>query len=157
MNHALFETLQERGYVYQCTNLQAVKTLLESDQKITFYLGNDTTADSLHIGHFFALMMFRHLQNAGHHGIVVIGGATAMIGDLYSEGILGYRDRNRAHVGLHRLCKAGRLPPVGVGSRLGESQRDPLICEARLHRVRQEPKGLPQQSRNLAGTGSHAP
>lgn len=39
MNHALFETLRERGYVYQCTDLQAVKSLLESDQKITFYLG----------------------------------------------------------------------------------------------------------------------
>ena len=81
MNHALFETLRERGYVYQCTDLQAVKSLLESDQKITFYLGIDPTADSLHIGHFFALMMFRYLQDAGHHGIVVIGGATAMIGD----------------------------------------------------------------------------
>ena len=81
MNHSLFETLRERGYIYQCTNLQAVKTLLESEQKITFYLGIDPTADSLHIGHFFALMMFRYLQDAGHHGIVVIGGATAMIGD----------------------------------------------------------------------------
>ena len=81
MNHSLFETLRERGYIYQCTNLQAVKALLESEQKITFYLGIDPTADSLHIGHFFALMMFRYLQDAGHHGIVVIGGATAMIGD----------------------------------------------------------------------------
>ena len=72
--NSLFETLRERGYVYQCTNLQAVKALLESEQKITFYLGIDPTADSLHIGHFFALMMFRYLQDAGHHGIVVIGG-----------------------------------------------------------------------------------
>lgn len=81
MNRSLFERLQARGYLYQCTDLSAVRSILESDQKITFYLGIDPTADSLHIGHFFALMLFRYLQEAGHHGIVVIGGATAMIGD----------------------------------------------------------------------------
>lgn len=81
MSKTLFEVLEERGYIYQCTNLEKVKNILESDEKITFYLGIDPTADSLHIGHFFALMMFRYLQDAGHRGIVVIGGATAMIGD----------------------------------------------------------------------------
>lgn len=62
-------------------NLDAVKKILDSDVPTTFYLGIDPTADSLHIGHFFALMMFRYLQDAGHKGILVIGGATALIGD----------------------------------------------------------------------------
>ena len=48
---------------------------------MTFYLGIDPTADSLHIGHFFALTMFRWLQDYGHRGIILIGGATALIGD----------------------------------------------------------------------------
>lgn len=78
---SLFKLLEERGYVYQCTNLEAVKNILNSDEPTTFYLGIDPTADSLHIGHFFALMMFRYLQDAGHRGILVIGGATALIGD----------------------------------------------------------------------------
>lgn len=78
---SVYELLEQRGYVYQCTNLDAVKKILDSDIPTTFYLGIDPTADSLHIGHFFALMMFRYLQDAGHKGILVIGGATALIGD----------------------------------------------------------------------------
>lgn len=81
MDTAVFTTLNERGYIYQSTNLEDVKSLLSADKPITFYLGIDPTADSLHIGHFFALMMFRYLQDAGHRGIIVIGGATALIGD----------------------------------------------------------------------------
>ena len=77
----LFDTLNDRGYIYQSTNLERIKKILNSDEKITFYLGIDPTADSLHIGHFFALMMFRYLQEAGHQGILVIGGATALVGD----------------------------------------------------------------------------
>lgn len=77
----LFDTLNDRGYIYQSTNLERIKKILNSEEKITFYLGIDPTADSLHIGHFFALMMFRYLQEAGHQGILVIGGATALVGD----------------------------------------------------------------------------
>ena len=58
-----------------------IKNLINGKKKITFYLGIDPTADSLHIGHFFALMMFKKLQKAGHRGILLIGGATALIGD----------------------------------------------------------------------------
>ena len=77
----VFDTLSQRGYVYQATNPQMIEEFLNGEEKITFYLGIDPTADSLHIGHFFALMMFRYLQEAGHQGILVIGGATALIGD----------------------------------------------------------------------------
>jgi tyrosyl-tRNA synthetase len=81
MTNDVFTLLKSRGYIYQCTNLDKVTSLLKSDEKLTFYLGIDPTADSLHIGHFFALMMFRYLQDAGHNGILLIGGATALIGD----------------------------------------------------------------------------
>lgn len=76
-----FEYLKERGYVYQATNEEAIANQVNGNNPITFYLGIDPTADSLHIGHFFALMMFRHLQRKGHRGILVIGGATALVGD----------------------------------------------------------------------------
>lgn len=77
----VFEVLKERGYVYQATNEEKIKELLNSDEAKTFYLGIDPTADSLHIGHFFALTLVRRLQKAGHHPIILIGGATALIGD----------------------------------------------------------------------------
>ena len=76
-----FEILKERGYVYQATNEEKIKEMLNSDLPKTFYLGIDPTADSLHIGHFFALTLVRRLQKMGHHPIIVVGGATALIGD----------------------------------------------------------------------------
>ena len=81
MTQKLFDMLEERGFVKDMTHPEQIKELLNGDKKITFYLGIDPTADSLHIGHFFALRMFRHLQNAGHRGILLIGGATCMVGD----------------------------------------------------------------------------
>ncbi len=81
MTQKLFDMLQERGFVKDMTHPQQIKDLLNGNKKITFYVGIDPTADSLHIGHFFALRMARHLQNAGHQAIVLIGGATALVGD----------------------------------------------------------------------------
>lgn len=76
-----FDVLKERGYVYQATNEEKIKEMLNGGEPKTFYLGIDPTADSLHIGHFFALTMVRRLQKMGHYPIIVIGGATALIGD----------------------------------------------------------------------------
>ncbi len=76
----IIDMLDERGYVYQSNNIDNLKTLLDNE-KITFYLGVDPTAESLHIGHFLALQMFRKLQDQGHRGIILLGGATALIGD----------------------------------------------------------------------------
>ena len=81
MTEKFFDYLKERGYVYQATNEEQIQKIVNDSKPMTFYLGIDPTADSLHIGHFFALMMFRHLQKKGHHGILVIGGATALVGD----------------------------------------------------------------------------
>lgn len=75
-----FETLKQRGYVYQLTHEKEIVELLNG-KPITFYLGIDPTADSLHIGHFFALTLARWLQDFGHNAIILIGGATALIGD----------------------------------------------------------------------------
>lgn len=76
----LFEFLKERGYFYQVTNEENVEKLC-NDKSVPVYVGIDPTASSLHIGHFFSLMMLKHFQNFGHKVIVLIGGATAMIGD----------------------------------------------------------------------------
>ena len=76
----VFEFLKERGLIYQCTNEEEVKNLLDGEPT-TFYLGIDPTANSLHIGHFCSLMIFKYLQEAGHKGILLLGGATGMIGD----------------------------------------------------------------------------
>lgn len=75
-----FELLEERGFIFQATHLEETKKILK-EGPITFYLGIDPTADDLHIGHFFALQMFKILQECGHRGVLLIGGATAMIGD----------------------------------------------------------------------------
>ena len=75
-----FEHLKERGYVYQTSNEEQVKKLIEGDP-ITVYGGIDPTADSLHIGHCILLLTLKKFQEAGHRCIVLLGGATAMIGD----------------------------------------------------------------------------
>ena len=80
MNDKLFETLVERGYIYQTTDEENVKKILNGEPK-AMYVGIDPTAESLHIGHCFPLIIARYLQDAGHKIIVVLGGATAMIGD----------------------------------------------------------------------------
>lgn len=75
-----FEQLEERGFVFQTTHLEETKRLLKQGP-ITFYIGIDPTADDLHIGHFFGLQMARILQDCGHKCIVLVGDATALIGD----------------------------------------------------------------------------
>ena len=75
-----FEQLENRGFVFQTTHLEETKKLLKQGP-ITFYIGIDPTADDLHIGHFFGLQMARILQDCGHKCIVLVGGATALIGD----------------------------------------------------------------------------
>ena len=119
-----FEILEERGFVFQTTHLEETKKVLKKGP-ITFYLGIDPTADDLHIGHFFALQIFRILQECGHRGILLIGGATAMIGDpsfksdmrklLTKEDV----DRNAREINsiLHRFIKVdGDNPAIIVNN-----------------------------------------
>ena len=77
---SVFDVLQERGFIKQMSHDNEIKELLEKE-KITFYIGFDPTADSLHVGHFIALMMMSHMQKAGHRPICLLGGGTGMVGD----------------------------------------------------------------------------
>ncbi|EGO62218.1 tyrosine--tRNA ligase [Acetonema longum] len=77
---SVLEVLQERGFIEQLTHEAEIKELLEKE-KITFYIGFDPTADSLHVGHFLGMMVMAHMQRAGHRPICLIGGGTAMVGD----------------------------------------------------------------------------
>ncbi|MGH4050715.1 MAG: tyrosine--tRNA ligase [Clostridium sp.] len=76
----VYDTLCERGYIKQLTHEDEIKKIL-AKEKVTFYIGFDPTADSLHIGHFIAMMFMAHMQRAGHRPIALVGGGTAMIGD----------------------------------------------------------------------------
>ena len=80
MSANVFETLKERGFIAQTTNEDKIRDLLENE-KVTFYIGFDPTADSLHVGHLLQLIVMAHMQRAGHQPIALIGGGTAMVGD----------------------------------------------------------------------------
>lgn len=77
---SVFDVLQERGFIKQMSHEEEIKELLEKE-KVTFYIGFDPTADSLHVGHFIALMLMSHMQKAGHRPICLLGGGTGMVGD----------------------------------------------------------------------------
>jgi len=76
----VYDVLLERGYVEQATHEDEIRELLGKEQ-VTFYIGFDPTADSLHVGHFIQVMVMMHMQQAGHRPIALIGGGTAMVGD----------------------------------------------------------------------------
>lgn len=76
----VFDILQERGFIEQITHEEEVKELL-AKESVTFYIGFDPTADSLHLGHFVQVMVMKHMQNAGHKPIALIGEGTAKVGD----------------------------------------------------------------------------
>jgi len=76
----VYDVLMERGFIEQLTHEEETKELL-AKEKITFYIGFDPTADSLHVGHFLTIMAMAHMQKAGHRPIALMGGGTGMIGD----------------------------------------------------------------------------
>ena len=80
MTNSIFDVLKERGYIAQCTNEEEVRSML-ANEKVTFYVGFDPTADSLHVGHFLGLMVMAHMQRAGHRPICLVGGGTGTVGD----------------------------------------------------------------------------
>lgn len=79
MNPAL-QTLKERGFLQQCTDIEALSRLMD-EGPVTFYIGCDPTGPSLHIGHMVPFFAFRHLLGFGHRGIALVGEGTARIGD----------------------------------------------------------------------------
>lgn len=76
----ILQDLEQRGLIYQCTDLDALRERLQSGP-ITLYCGFDPTADSLHIGHLVPILMLKRFQLAGHHPIALVGGGTGLIGD----------------------------------------------------------------------------
>lgn len=76
----LLQDLQWRGIVYQQTDEEGIKDVLDKE-KISLYCGVDPTADSMHIGHLLPFLTLRRFQQAGHRPIVLVGGATGLIGD----------------------------------------------------------------------------
>ena len=77
----LYNELKERGLLYQCSDEEALKKKLESGEPLVLYEGSDPTADSLHIGHCVPYCILRRFQRAGHKVLLLMGGATACIGD----------------------------------------------------------------------------
>ncbi len=80
MTSNVYDVLEERGFVKQCTNEEAVKGLLGGDP-VTAYIGFDPTARSFHAGTLVPIMGLVHLQRAGHKPIALVGGGTGLIGD----------------------------------------------------------------------------
>lgn len=76
----IYEELKARGLIAQVTDEAKVRDLINNG-KATFYIGFDPTADSLHVGHFMALLLMKRLQMAGNKPIALLGGGTGMIGD----------------------------------------------------------------------------
>ncbi|MEG2038932.1 MAG: tyrosine--tRNA ligase [Oscillospiraceae bacterium] len=76
----VFEELERRGLIAQMTHPEKIKQKLDNE-KTTFYIGFDATADSLHVGHFLQLVVINHLIKAGHTPILLLGTGTTMVGD----------------------------------------------------------------------------
>ncbi|MCK5761872.1 MAG: tyrosine--tRNA ligase [Candidatus Izimaplasma sp.] len=75
----LIEELKWRDLLFDVTDPEIANVL--ENEKVTFYVGADPTADSLHVGHLISYLVSKRLQDRGHHPILVIGGGTGLIGD----------------------------------------------------------------------------
>lgn len=75
----LYEDLKWRGLIQDISDEELINKL--NNEKITFYIGTDPTADSMHIGHYSSFLISKRLAKYGHHPILLVGGATGLIGD----------------------------------------------------------------------------
>ncbi len=80
MTQNLYDILKERGFIEQATDENDLRKLLDK-QKMTFYIGFDPTASSLHVGHLISLMAMAWAQKLGHQPIFLAGGGTGLVGD----------------------------------------------------------------------------
>ncbi len=124
MPNTLFEELQQRGFINQSSDMDAVRDLLDNG-KIVAYLGSDPTGDSLHVGHLVPVMMMRWLQKYGHKPIALVGGATGRIGDPSG------RDSGRPIMTEETLAKniAGLKKSFSKFLRFGDGKDDALMVD----------------------------
>ena len=124
MKNTLLQELTERGFINQCSNMDAVSDLLNNG-KIAVYLGSDPTADSLHVGHLVPVMMMRWLQKYGHKPLMLVGGATGRIGDPSG------RDTGRPMMTEEVLAKnvAGLKKSYSKFLKFGDGESDALIVD----------------------------
>ena len=80
MKNSFLSEMSSRGFLNQCTDLDALNNL-SSEKSIKAYIGFDSTAPSLHVGSLMQIMVLRLLQKYGHQPIVLLGGGTTLIGD----------------------------------------------------------------------------
>ena len=113
---------QDRGYLYQCSNLEELDALMNKG-KICAYIGFDATADSLHVGSLMQIMRLRRLQQMGHKPIVLVGGGTTKIGDPSGK------DQSRAMLDEKRINHniAGILSVLKKFLTFGNGSSDALL------------------------------
>lgn len=124
MANELFKELEARGFINQCSNMDAVRDLLNNG-KMVVYLGSDPTADSLHVGHLVPVMMMRWLQKYGHKPLMLVGGATGRIGDPSG------RDTGRPMMTEETLAKniAGLKKSYSKFLKFGDGASDAIIVD----------------------------
>src|SRR3989339_1637696 len=79
-NKKKYDSIKQRGFIQQQSDEKEIEKMI-NEGGVTFYVGFDPTADSMHVGHLLPIMAMAHLQRAGHKPIAIIGGGTTMIGD----------------------------------------------------------------------------
>ena len=124
MKNELLHELESRGFVNQCSNMDALNDALNNG-KITAYLGSDPTANSLHVGHLVPVMMMRWLQKYGHRPLMLVGGATGRIGDPSG------RDTGRPMMTEDVLAKniAGLKKSYSKFLKFGDKPSDAIIVD----------------------------
>ncbi len=137
-----FDILQERGFLAQVTDEAAVRKMLAGGP-ITFYIGFDGTADSLHVGHLVPVMAMVHLQRVGHRPIGLVGGGTTMVGDpsgktemrqmLTEEVIEANAQRIHAQLNHYLHFDEGRAIPENNAHWLLELKYIPFLREIGRH------------------------
>ena len=133
----VYDILEERGFIAQCTHPEELRELL-GKEKVKFYIGFDATADSLTAGHFLTIMAMMHMQKAGHVPVALMGGGTTMVGDpsgktemrkiLPAEQTTCCRTGGGTAYFLHRLCdildadRSVHRRPVAQRQRVADGQ-----------------------------------
>ncbi|MDR1498985.1 MAG: tyrosine--tRNA ligase [Rickettsiales bacterium] len=115
----------KRGFLNQCTNVEELDKQLSSGRPVVAYWGTDPTGNSLHVGHLFSLMMFRLFQKCGNKVIMLVGGATGLIGDP------SYKDKSRPMLSREMLEKnrIGIQKSMSKFIRFGDDETDAILVD----------------------------